>query len=71
MDKIKGTGWIILIISAVAILYALIFNPAAWIVYAISLVFIPLFILSLGLVSMARGREEDDEDKTKEPFIGY
>lgn len=71
MDKLKITGWIIFIISLVAILYALILNPPAWIVYAISLVFIPLFILSLGLISMARGRKEDEEDKTKEPFIGY
>jgi energy-converting hydrogenase A subunit I len=71
MDKIKSIGWIIIVISAVAILYALIFNPAAWIVYAISLIFIPLFILSLGLISMAQGKKEDDEDKTKEPFIGY
>ncbi len=71
MDKLKITSWIIFIISVVAILYALIFNPAHWIIYAISLVFIPLFILSLGLISMARGKKEDEEDKTKEPFIGY
>ncbi len=71
MDKLKSISWIIFIVSVVAILYALIFNPANWIVYAISLVFIPLFILSLGLITMARGRKEDEEDKTKEPFIGY
>lgn len=71
MDRLKGTGLLIFVISLVAILYALIFNPASWIVYAISLVFIPLFILSLGIISMARGPKEDEEDKTKEPFIGY
>lgn len=71
MDKIKSMGWIIIVISAAAILYALLFNPAAWIVYTISLVFIPLFILSLGFISMAQGRKEDEEAKTKEPFIGY
>jgi energy-converting hydrogenase A subunit I len=71
MDKLKVTSWIIFIISVVAILYALILNPATWIVYTISLVFIPSFILSLGLISMARGKKEDEEGKTKEPFIGY
>lgn len=71
MDKLKTISWIIFIISVVAIIYALIFNPANWIVYTISLVFIPLAILSLGLVSMFRGRKEDEEEKRKEPFIGY
>ena len=71
MDKIRFTSGIILIISVVSILYALIFDPANWLVYGISLVFIPLSILSFGLLSMARGRKEDEEDKRKEPFIGY
>jgi len=71
MDKLKTVSWIVFIVSAAAILYALILKPASWIVYTISLVFIPLFILSLGLISMARGRKEDEEDKIKEPFIGY
>ncbi|HTX61283.1 MAG TPA: DUF788 domain-containing protein [Methanobacterium sp.] len=71
MDRLKSTAWLIFIISVLAILYALIFNPANWMVYAISLVFIPLAILSLGLVSMARGKKEDEEGKTREPFIGY
>lgn len=61
----------IFIISLAGILYALIFDPASWIVYTISLLFIPLSILSLGLISMARGKKEDEEDKRKEPFIGY
>jgi energy-converting hydrogenase A subunit I len=52
-------------------LYALIINPPNWIVYAISIVFIPLSILSFGLLSMARGKKEEEEDKRKEPFIGY
>jgi len=71
MDKLKTIGRSIFIISIIAILYALIFNPASWIVYTISLIFIPLSILSLGLFSMARGCKEDEEGKTKEPFIGY
>ncbi|MDD1774418.1 MAG: DUF788 domain-containing protein [Methanobacterium sp.] len=71
MDKLKNIGWLLFIISVVAISYALILNPASWIVYTISLVFIPLAIISLGLFSMARGRKEDEEGKRKEPFIGY
>ncbi len=71
MDKIKSTSWLIFIISIALIIYALVFNPVSWIVYTISLIFIPLFILSLGLISMARGRKEDEEAKRKEPFIGY
>lgn len=71
MDKIRSISLIILIISLASILYALIFNPSNWIVYGISLVFIPLSILSFGLLSMARGKKEDEEDKRKEPFIGY
>ncbi len=71
MDKLKSISWLIFLISIIAIIYALIFNPASWIVYTISLIFIPLSILSLGLLSMARGKKEDEEGKTREPFIGY
>lgn len=71
MDNLKSVSWLVFIISIASIMYALIFNPANWIVYAISLLFIPLSILSYGLLSMARGKKEDEDDKRKEPFIGY
>ena len=71
MDKLKAVSWFIFVISVASILYALIINPPFWIVYAISIVFIPLSILSFGLLSMARGKKEEEEDKRKEPFIGY
>lgn len=71
MDRLKSTGRLLFVISVIAILYALIFNPAPWMVYIIALVFIPLSIISLGLFSMARGKKEDEEGKTREPFIGY
>ena len=71
MDKLKAASWFIFIISVVSIVYALIFNPAVWIVYTIALLFIPLSILSFGLLSMARGKKEEEEDKRREPFIGY
>ena len=71
MDQLKAVSWFVFIISVASILYALIINPPYWIVYAISIVFIPLSILSLGLLSMARGKKEEEEDKRREPFIGY
>lgn len=71
MDKLKTIGWILLIASFASIVYAIIFNPISWIVYAISLVSIPLFILSLGLVTMAKGSKDEEEEKRREPFIGY
>lgn len=71
MDELKTYSWGIFIISLVSIIYALIFSPPEWIVYAISIIFIPLTILSFGFISMASGKKEDDEDKRKEPFIGY
>lgn len=71
MDKLKITSWILLISSLISIIYALIFNPASWIVYAISLVAIPLSILSFGLVAMAKGSKDEEEEKRREPFIGY
>jgi energy-converting hydrogenase A subunit I len=71
MNKLKTTSWILLIISLGTIVYAVIFNPANWIVYAISLVSIPVSVLSFGLITMAKGSKEEEEDKRREPFIGY
>ncbi len=71
MDKLKAASWFIFIISVASIIYALVFNPAVYIVYTIALLFIPLSILSFGLLSMARGKKEEEEDKRREPFIGY
>ena len=71
MDRRSIISLIILIISIVSIIYALIFNPADWIVIGISILFIPLATLTFGLLVMARARKEEKEDRTKEPFIGY
>ncbi len=71
MDKLKTTSWLLLLLSLASIAYALIFNPANWIVYAISLVSIPVSILSFGLISMAKGSKDEEENKRREPFIGY
>jgi energy-converting hydrogenase A subunit I len=71
MDKLKTISWVLFIVSIGSIFYALIFNPASWIVYAIALISIPVSVLSFGLVGMARGSKEDEEGKRREPFIGY
>jgi len=71
MDKLKVVSYLILIISVVAIIYALLFNLANWVVYAISIIFIPSGILSFGLIVMARGPKDEEKEKTREPFIGY
>lgn len=71
MDKLKISSYLLLIISIAGIIYALLFNLPNWVVYAISIIFIPTLILSFGLIVMARGPKDEEEDKTKEPFIGY
>ncbi|MDI6723967.1 MAG: DUF788 domain-containing protein [Methanobacterium sp.] len=71
MDRNAVISSLVFIISVGCIIYALIFDPADWIVYGISIVGIPLSILSLGLVIMARAKKEEEEDRRREPFIGY
>lgn len=71
MNKLKIIGWVLFIVSIGSILYALIFNPASWIVYSIALISIPVSVLSFGLVGMAKGNKEDEDGKRREPFIGY
>ncbi len=62
---------ILLIISTIAILTCLVVNFEAWIVYLIAIISIPLWVLSFGLLTMAKPREEDVEERVKEPFTGY
>ena len=61
----------LLIISTVAILACLVINFEAWIVYLIAIFGIPLWVLSFGLLTMAKPRAEDEEERVKEPFTGY
>jgi len=71
MDR-KGTiSLIVFIISIAFIIYALIFNPPEWMVIGISIVGIPLSVLSFGLMIMARAKKEEEDDRRREPFIGY
>ncbi|OWT33543.1 DUF788 domain-containing protein [Methanobrevibacter sp. 87.7] len=71
MNKTKVASSILLVVSIIMILYALIFTPADWIVYAIAIIFIPFFILSLGLLTMAKPKNDEKEERIQEPFIGY
>ena len=61
---------ILLAISTIAILACLVVDFEAWIVYAVAIFGIPLWILSLGLLTMAKPKPEDAEERVKEPFTG-
>ena len=64
--------WIILLVaSTIAVLACLVINFDAWIVYSVAVVCIPLWVLSLGFLTMAKPRPEDVEERVKEPFTGY
>lgn len=62
---------ILLALSTIAILFALFVSLDDWVVYAIAIFGIPLWILSLGLLTMAKPEPEDAEERVKEPFTGY
>ena len=49
----------------------MVINFEAWIVYTVAIFGIPLWILSLGLLTMAKPKPEDAEERVKEPFTGY
>ncbi|AMK15459.1 DUF788 domain-containing protein [Methanobrevibacter olleyae] len=71
MNKMKIASYIIFAVSLLAILYALIFNPADWIVFAIAIVCIPFLILSFGLLTMSKPIKDEEEERREEPFTGY
>ena len=67
----KITCIILLVLSTLAILACLVINFEAWIVYAVAIFCIPTWILPLGLLTMAKPKPEDVEERVKEPFTGY
>ncbi|MCL2156756.1 MAG: DUF788 domain-containing protein [Methanobrevibacter sp.] len=71
MDRLKLTSYFIMIISSIFLIDALLFEQPDWAVYGIAIVFIPLFVLSLGLITMAKPKKEEKEERKEEPFIGY
>ncbi|WP_295589567.1 DUF788 domain-containing protein [uncultured Methanobrevibacter sp.] len=71
MNSQKTLCIILLAISTIAILACLVINFEAWIVYTVAIFGIPLWVLSLGLLTMAKPRPEDAEERVKEPFTGY
>ena len=71
MDSQKGIYLILLVLSTIAILACLVINFEAWIVYTVAIFGIPLWILSLCLLTMAKPKPEDAEERVKEPFTGY
>ena len=62
---------ILLALSTIAILACLVIDFEAWIVYTVAIFGIPSWILSLGLLTMAKPKPEDAEERVKEPFTGY
>ena len=71
MNSQKTLCIILLALSTIAILACLVINFEAWIVYTVPIFGIPLWVLSLGLLTMAKPRPEDAEERVKEPFTGY
>ena len=62
----KITCIVLLALSTIAILACLVINFEAWIVYTVAIFGIPLWILSLGLLTMAKPDPEDAEYYTSE-----
>lgn len=71
MASQKSLCIVLLVLSTIAILACLVIELEAWIVYAVAIFGIPLWILSLGLITMAKPLPEDAEERVKEPFTGY
>ena len=71
MDVQKILSIILLVITTLTIVFALIIDLADWIVYIIAILGIPLWVLSFGLLTMAKPRKDDVEERIKEPFTGY
>ena len=67
----RGLYIILLALSTIAILACLVIDFEAWIVYTVAIFGIPLWVLSLGLLTMAKPDPEDAEERVKEPFTGY
>ena len=71
MNSQKTLCIILLALSTIAILACLVINFEAWIVYTVAIFGVPLCVLSFGLLTIARPRPEDSEERVKEPFTGY
>ena len=71
MASQKILYFILLALSTIAILACLVIDFQEWIVYTVAIFGIPLWILSLGLLTMAKAKPEDEEERVKEPFTGY
>ncbi len=71
MNSQKIISIIVLVLSTIAILACLVINLETWIVYTVSIFGIPAWVLSLGLLTMAKPKPEDAEERVKEPFTGY
>ncbi|WP_458403177.1 DUF788 domain-containing protein [Methanobrevibacter sp.] len=71
MASQKIVSVVLLLLSTIAILSCLVIEFDTWIVYAVAIFGIPTWVLSLGLLTMAKPKPEDAEERVKEPFTGY
>ena len=71
MASQKIISIILLVLSTIAILACLVINFDVWIVYTVAIFGIPTWVLSLGLLTMAKPKAEDAEERVTEPFTGY
>lgn len=69
MNILKIVSGIVLILSLLGIIYG--FFTTAYVTMALAIVCIPLFILSLGLLNMSQPKEDEVDERLKEPFTGY
>ena len=67
----KITCIILLVLSTIAILACLVVDFEAWIVYTVAIFGIPTWVLAFGLLTMAKPKPEDAEERVREPFTGY
>ena len=71
MGKQNAISILLLILSTISIVFCLLFIVETWFVYLVAIIGIPLWVLSFGLLTMAKPRKEDEEERVKEPFTGY
>lgn len=69
MNKIKIISYILLVASLLGIICG--FFTSEYLTLALAIICIPLFILSFGLLNMAKPTKDEMEERVQEPFTGY
>jgi energy-converting hydrogenase A subunit I len=69
MNTIKTISYILLIASLFGIIIG--FFTSEYVTLGLAIVCIPIFILSFGLLNMAKPKKDEMEERVEEPFTGY